>query len=374
MKGTQQIIVVESLANSGDGVGRIDGRVVFVPFSSPGDRLLVEITLNKKSFLKAKIVEILEAAPNRRLPRCPVFGQCGGCDWQHIAYKDQLFWKKTDLIGTLKKIGGFDELKNVEDVIPSPDEFHYRNRIQVQFENQRFFYFGKGSHRRVYIDHCPIASSAINEVLAAPQPGLKNGRWEIAETKQGVELFPVSKEGVSSLGFRQVNSSQNQKLVQKTVDFIAQRKLNRIYDLYCGQGNWARAIHQSQPQAHCTGIDINPINIKKAKAHETDRLKFRLGSAESLFQTLNERADLVILDPPRAGCEASLLEQMSGNNRPRFINYISCHPATLARDLKALSSYGWELMEVCPVDMFPQTSHLETWCMLRSATSATTAQ
>lgn len=365
MKGEQHQVVVESLANSGDGVGRIQNKVVFIPFSCPGDKLLVEITLSKKTFLKAKIIKILEPAAQRINPPCPVFGSCGGCDWQHLPYQEQLQWKQKNLTDVLSRIGQIDDLSVVDDIIPSPTEFHYRNRIQLNQNNDSYYFYAKESHTPVPIKQCLIASETINTFLKEQKPKKTKGKVEFAETPEGVKTYKVSKEGHSELGFRQINSAQNQKLIDQTVQVISQYSLKKIYDLYCGQGNWAIAISQTLPGIQCTGVDIDPTNICKAKHFESDNLKFILGAAEKVFSNPKQSADIVIIDPPRAGCDAKLLETINKSNIPYLI-YISCHPATLARDLKLLLAHQWELERITPVDMFPQTSHLETWCLLRS--------
>lgn len=369
MKGEQHQIVVTALANSGDGVGRLDQKVIFVPFSCPGDELLVEITENKKSFAKAKIVQILKASPQRVQPPCPVFGRCGGCDWQHIQYEVQSDWKRENLLRTLQNIGGVTDVSVVHAVAKSPDIYNYRNRIQVHHDDKGFYFNAKSSHQPVYIEQCLIASKAINDTLLNPRPfSLKDpGKSEIAETEKGVAVFPVDAHGVSILGFRQVNDKQNQVLVDKTVEIIKSHGLKNVYDLYCGQGNWTIAIQDQLPEVHCVGVESDPNNLAKAKSKAAGSTQFILGRAEKIYPVGNASPDLVILDPPRSGCDIELIMKLQ-NHPPRFLIYVSCHPATLARDLKILSSQGFGLVEVLPVDMFPQTAHLEVWCLLRSAT------
>lgn len=369
MKGEQKRIVIDSLANSGDGVGRIDQKVFFVPFSCPGDELVVEITEEKKSFAKAKIVQILKAAPTRVAPPCAVFGRCGGCDWQHIDYSVQLEWKKANLLRTLENIGGLEDLAVVQNVLASPSIYNYRNRIQVHHDAHGFFYNEKSSHRAVYIEQCPIASIPINEMMGKPRPfSLKDpGKSELAETETGVSAFPVHSRGASELGFRQVNDRQNQALIDKTIALIRENDIKMVYDLYCGQGNWTLAIQDQQPEVQCIGVESDPVNLEKAKTKANGSTQFVLGRSEKVYPIGNSTADLVIIDPPRSGCDVELIERLQ-KHKPRFLIYVSCHPATLARDLKILCTQGFSLGEVLPVDMFPQTAHLEVWCMLRSDT------
>lgn len=364
MKGEQHKVVVESLANSGDGVGRIQNKVVFIPFAAPGDELLVQITIDKKSFSKAKIIEILKPSDQRVEPPCPVFGRCGGCDWQHIDYPSQLYWKEENLRQTLAKIAKIQNLDLIKPIVPSTDQLGYRNRIQLQVDKKGFHYFSKGSHHPVHINECLLAGKEINSLLRE-KPPLSAGKVEIAKTANGPQFFKVGKNSETELGFRQVNDTQNQFLVEQCLRVIDEKNISRFYDLYCGQGNWAISINKKRPQIEGVGIDINPINIEKAKAFETSTLKFLEGSVEKLFPLQSQTADLVILDPPRAGCDSSVFESLK-QKRPTFLIYISCHPATLARDIYTLSQSGWRPTEIVPVDMFPQSAHLETWCLLRS--------
>ena len=136
-------------------------------------------------------------------------------------------------------------------------------------------------------------------------------------------------------------------------------------DNYCGQGNWSIAIHNSFPEVHCLGIESNPVSVGRAQDQAKPNLEFVLGKVENLYKQIEEKVDMVIIDPPRAGCSPEVLEALV-NNPPQYLVYISCHPGTLARDLKTLSTHNWTLKEVIPVDMFPQTSHLESWCLLHS--------
>jgi 23S rRNA (uracil1939-C5)-methyltransferase len=364
--GEQHSLIIDSLANSGDGVGRINDLVVFVPFTSPGDHVLVEITFKKKSFLKAKVIEITKNSIHRTQPLCPVFGQCGGCDWQHIPYEDQLLWKKKNLNDSLNKIGRLDSANLIDDVIPNSTPYFYRNRIQAHVEKSRFHFYEKNSHKKVEIHECPIASPLINQYLKSSASNLKSGKIELAEIDHKIKTFNVNSKGFSDLGFRQVNSEQNKTLIDLTLNFIKNNSIKSIADLYCGQGNWSIEINRSLPDVKCMGIDIDPINIKIAKKFENENLKFYLGSVEKIAREKMSQVDLVILDPPRSGCDLQLLDLISNLNISNLL-YISCHPATLARDLKILSELKWTISKIKPVDMFPQTAHLETWCLLHSA-------
>lgn len=368
MVGSIHELTIDSLANSGEGVGRIDGRVVFVPNASPQDFLKIKITFSKKTFLKAQIIEILKPSPFRIKPLCTFATECGGCDWQHISYEQQLVEKSQNLLQTLKKIGKLENIP-LEPIVPCSKPFGYRNRIQLQYDKNGFYYLKKGSHSPVYIDQCLIAEDLINknfEFCYNTAIEKKNkAKIELATVRGQIKTFSVDKHGNSSLGFRQVNDTQNDVLVEKTLETIASLKIKSLIDLYCGQGNWSLAVNKALPEVSCLGIESNPINIKKAQKHSHPMLRFLEGKVEEVYLNLNEQADLVIIDPPRAGCSPEVLDAII-KKKPKRLIYISCHPATLARDLQYLTKNSWTIDEILPVDMFPQTPHLETWSLLHS--------
>jgi tRNA/tmRNA/rRNA uracil-C5-methylase (TrmA/RlmC/RlmD family) len=367
-------LTIESLSNSGDGVARDQKRVVFVPFALPGERVEVEIIFEKKSFSKARLRQVLIPSPHRVSPRCPVFTRCGGCDWQNLAYEQQLHWKQRNLRETLQRIGGLHVDGKVAEIHPSPDIFFYRNRIQLNTDKDGYYYFAKESQVPVLVSECPIARPAINEWLhRTPQPPRVGTKIELAEMDDGkVSVFPVNKVGQSELGFRQVNDLQNQYLQQQLIDFVQEVKAQRLIDLYCGQGNWSLALAKNLPHLGCLGIDTNATSIRQAKSKAPSNCHFEAGDALDLLKNDQGRADVIVVDPPRAGCSPQVLEQLT-QRPPLWLVYISCHPATLARDLKVLVQGGWVLQRLQPIDMFPQTAHLECLTILQSANCAKTA-
>ena len=372
MVGTRHRLTVESLANSGDGVGHVQDQVVFIPFSCPGDDLEVEITEKKKRFLKAKIHQILRPSPQRIPAPCEYFQLCGGCTWQHINYQEQLKWKQHQLVETLKRLGKINN-PPVASIIACDQPFHYRNRIQLQVTPKGFAYRKKESHDFVTIKKCLIADEKINQHLTPIFASLdqSHGKVELATMGERVETFKVHSKGQSELGFRQVNSQQNQNLVNLTVDVVKKYNIRSIVDLYCGQGNWSHVISQSVTEAYCLGIDSNPININIANENKSDNCEFLLGKVEDQYKSLAPGEQLVVVDPPRAGCTPSVINAIT-ERKPEWLIYMSCHPATLSRDLQNFVQKGWELEKIVPLDMFPQTAHLECWTLLRGGTRLNT--
>ncbi len=362
-------LTIDSLANSGDGVGRLNDKVVFVPFALPGEEIEAEILQDKKTFAKAKVCKIVKASKDRIAPECPVFGRCGGCDWQNLKYDQQLVWKQQHLVDVLKKIAKIEPGEWLQPIQPAPSLFNYRNRIQLHTDRKGVFYFAKSSQQPVYIDQCPIATESINHWLLTNKNKLtkQKTKIELAEMDDGsVKTFKVDKKGHSELGFRQVNSEQNQFICQEIIAHVQHHQISTVDDLYCGQGNWSLSLAEACPKIHCRGIDNNPVNIKKAQARAPENCEFQLGDASELIEDELPKRDLFIIDPPRAGCSIEVIEKLS-HNPPPWLVYISCHPATMARDLKLLLDSGWSVKTMIPVDMFPQTSHLECLTILQGA-------
>ena len=211
----------------------------------------------------------------------------------------------------------------------------------------------------------------MKDILQQVKQKKRKGRLEIASFSDRVDYFAADKNSKSDLGFRQVNTLQNLELKKKVIDIVRENKVDKVVDLYCGQGNWAFALSEELPHLEILGIDSNPINIEKAREKAKNCVNppsFLLGKAEKLYSS--QEGSLIILDPPRAGCSPRLLETLKTES-PQWLIYISCHPATMARDLKSLKT-KYELVEVQPMDMFPQTAHLECLTLLRSASQVNT--
>ena len=368
----QHKVVVESLANSGDGVGRINEKVVFIPYACPGDELLIELTTNKKTFAKAKIVEILNPSEDRIIPECQFFGDCGGCDWQHINYKTQTHWKVENLKQSLTRIGKIEVSHLIQPIQESPKKLEYRNRIQLNSEKHKYFYYQKNSNKKCYIDQCLLADPLINNYLKENQGSDKKQKNEYALMNDHVDVFYVSERGQSDLGFRQVNDQQNLWIQKKVLEWLEDKAIKNVLDLYCGQGNWALEISKNFESIQCLGIDNNSINIDIADQQSNKNCHFKLGDSAIEITRLDEHFDLTIIDPPRAGCSPEFIENFK-NLSTDYLIYISCDPATLARDLGQLLQSGWDLESIHPIDMFPQTAHLECLCFLHSAKTPKTA-
>ena len=354
-------LVIESLTNSGDGLGRQDKRVVFVPYTAPGDKVRIKITQRKKTFAIAEIVELIEPSPDRVDAPCQYFRQCGGCDWQHIPYAIQLQAKFDQLQDTLQRIGMLDQLP-IEPVLASKQHYAYRNRIQGEIRNGAFHYKRRRSDQSIAIARCEIAEDAINEFLTSNLTKTVQGRVELSVTEGTVCVLPVQDNNSTELGFRQVNTAVGDALTGLILENIDSDHYERIIDLYCGRGHWTNQIAQQHPQTQVIGVDSSADNIdiarQVAKHDGHKNTLFHHADVQRTLKKLKLANSVCIVDPPRSGLDASVIDHLLAEPCQRLI-YVSCHPATLARDLKKLTEYHYVIKHMQPLDMFPQTAHLE---------------
>jgi tRNA/tmRNA/rRNA uracil-C5-methylase (TrmA/RlmC/RlmD family) len=363
---------IHDIAFGGEGVGRIGEFVVFVPFVMAGETVQAEITELKKSFARARLVSVLKPSPLRVEPRCPYFGTCGGCQYQHISYGEQLRIKQKQITDLFQRIGNIPSAL-IDPVVPCPREYEYRNRIMIRTQwNKRKQGLEIGFIRQdcnwvVDIDHCPISepelTEQIKEVRANPPP--KGG------LKVVLRKYPEGWE-VPRDSFFQNNFFLLPKLVEGVRDALVQSKSRYLIDLYCGVGFFGiECAHQVEA---VLGVELDKKAIFAARNNAARRglknIEFLIGRADELLPSVIEKfpaqETTLLIDPPRTGCAPEAIELMKGT-KPSQILYVSCHPATLARDLRLLCEGGlYELKRVQPFDMFPQTQHVECIADLRA--------
>jgi len=419
---------IESVAYKGYGVARIDGKVVFVPYTMTGDEAWIEITEEKKTYSTARLNEIIKPSPGRVNPPCPYFGSCGGCQWQHIDYSIQVEQKKEILGETLKRLGGLKEIPSIT-VTPSPKPYDYRVRVQLKVKAKAMGYYQERSHRIVDIDHCPISHPLVNQIIRKLREALETlSRMEEIEInvspeegrgvllfhphsydqraeyfmkellrsqpmlkgiaitrKDGFRLFgdptlnftiPRSQERekrdlnlrISPGSFFQVNPEQNQRLVQTVLQFSEVDQEGRVIDLYAGAGNLTLSLAMEAREV--LGIEENRMAFEDAQFNaERNGIKnghFIQGRVEDVFlDWKREPPDLIVLDPPRTGCK-TILDQVV-RLKPKKIIYVSCEPTTFARDLGLFSERGYSLQRLSLIDIFPQTYHMETVGLLQQS-------
>jgi len=348
-------IRIEKLVHGGEGIGDVDGMRIFVPYSAPGDVLEIEISEEHRSWGRARIISIVEPAPCRFEPRCPVFGKCGGCQWQHISYETQLEWKREILKESLERIG---KVKNpdVLDTLPSPEQWHYRNRIQLHVDSKgRAGFYRPKSKEVVEFEQCFIADERLNRKL-------NDMRDELKGRDRGIALR--LEDGPS---FSQINSGQNERLKKTLVDWLTELPHNVVLELYAGAGNFTFEIAKVAERVVASDVDGRAIEFARRcqaemNVHNVEFVRVPSGRAA---RRLQGECDAVVLDPPRKGCAEAIPDIV--RLEPRSILYVSCDPATLARDVHELAGHGYNLVRSLPVDMFPQTYHVESVTLLQQA-------
>lgn len=377
-------VTIEKLTNLGHGIARVDGWVVMVPFGLPGEKVRVRVHRNHKNYSEADLMEVLEPAPQRVEARCPLFGNCGGCQYQNLAYEEQLTWKRQQVAELLKHMARIEH--SVEPVIASPRQFEYRSKITPHFAQPRDGKIGEigfladsSRHRIVDVPRCDIAMPELNEALATTRAEVrahasryKRGATLLLRASQGKVLTQSSDIAVETVDgvrfeFQAGDFFQNNPFILPAfVQHVAQEARTSgarfLLDAYCGSGLFALTCVKHFE--HVAGIEISESAVMKARHNAeingiTNAL-FTAGSAEHLFaKAIHPAAETaVIVDPPRAGCGDSFLDQLFTFG-PRAVVYVSCNPATQMRDLVKFTEAGYELRKVQPFDLFPQTRHLE---------------
>ncbi|MCB0370236.1 MAG: class I SAM-dependent RNA methyltransferase [Bdellovibrionales bacterium] len=366
-------VQIEKMANEGKGLARYQKQVVFVPLSAPGDFLKVKIVKINKNFLEAEIVEIIQPSQLRITPPCGYYSQCGGCNFQHIKYEEQLKLKTQLVKETLSKFLKTDELPFKESVA-SPKPFHYRNRVQLHSENGEFGFYKRQSHQLLPITECLIAEEELNSYLKQLKhdtPNFKNDRIELFldKTLSANHRYLSEKSNVGL--FSQVNRFQNAHLIKAVIDNYNQLKSPVIFDLFAGSGNFTFPLQKTNSAAKIYGVELSSALVKQAKSEITadhsinKNISFIESSVERFLQQYKIGPDdFILLDPPRTGCHPEVMYQL-GSSKKNQIVYISCNYITLARDLAVLqqTAQNWKLalniQKIQCFDMFPQTDHIE---------------
>lgn len=351
-------LTIEKLVAGGAGVAFVDGRPIFIPGTVPGDRVRCRVVKDHRSYVQAEVEALLAPGADRAPPRCPVFGVCGGCQWQHVHYEAQCLWKQRILVEQLRRIAKIPAPR-VEPTIPASSPWHYRSRIQLQRSATGLVgFYRAGSHDVVEFDRCDIADATINAKLAAAKEQLRT-------TGQGRH---VRSDGVT--GFAQVHPAQNLRLQQCVADGVAAHGGGVLLELYCGNGNLTMPM--AAVAKSIVAIDDHAASIRQASAlakqQQMMHVTFHCTSAEQYVHRelptsagMTARFDGIILDPPRRGAPEVL--NAIAQRKPQWIGYVSCDPATLARDVRTLITAGFRHELTQPIDMFPQTHHIEsvTW-------------
>jgi 23S rRNA (uracil1939-C5)-methyltransferase len=402
----EQEILLTTLVYGGEAMGRLeDGRAVFVPFGLPGERIRIRLTEEKRGFARGELLEILVVSPYRIIPRCKHFGICGGCHYQNLPYEEQKKLKKEILSDQLTRIGGIEN-PPVGDTSASPSPWNYRNHVQFHLtEEGKLGYVGAGTSFAkgiISITECHLPESAINmlwpQLEFEPQTNVERVSLRVGEENElmlilesnspespEVEIeaeisvahvfeenavvmagndyivIPVSGRNfrVSAPSFFQVNTPMAEKMVKHLLTCLPVSSSTILLDLYCGVGLFSaflapkcgRVIGVESSHSACEDFSINLDEFENVELYE--------GLAEEVIPNLEAKPDIILVDPPRTGLEKHVVDGILKLD-PQVIAYVSCDPSTLARDAKRLIEGKYQLKQVTPFDLFPQTYHIES--------------
>jgi 23S rRNA (uracil1939-C5)-methyltransferase len=459
-KGQVIDLEIEKIAFGGNGLGRYEGRVVFVPGTMPGDKVKAAFTKIKDDFAEADLVEVVQKSPDRIEPKCKFFDKCGGCQFQFMPYEMQLQIKKQQVIDSFERIG---KLKNppVAEIIGCDQQYYYRNKMEFSFGYDEAMKFAVGMHlpgRRYDIldlTECFLESDfsakivniirefigvtkwppfkysigegflqslyiregkrtnevMINLVTSDDMPSdfdekmeelvkiLSELRDEVNPAKKITSIYwtkVISRRGVPKQkretllygkrtlteklalkngdeltfeilpqAFFQVNTFQAEILYNQVADFALKKSHGTVFDLFCGTGTIGLFLAKHVEQVFGVELILDAVRTARENAqfNKIFNIDFLVGDVDKILHQLKDRPSLIVVDPPRAGLTKGMIGKLNDFDAKTII-YVSCNPATLARDCNLLSEYGYKVGEIVPVDMFPNSYHIECVCLL----------
>ncbi|MDZ4771398.1 MAG: class I SAM-dependent RNA methyltransferase [Chloroflexota bacterium] len=387
-------LTLDRPAHGGYCIGRHDGKAILVRFGLPGERVRARITQDKKRFAFAETVEVLEASPHRVTPGCRYFGTCGGCHWQHAAYNETLAIKQAVVVEQFARVGGMPDAP-ILPTLPTSDHYGYRVHVTMHgTPNGALGFVSVDSRRAIPIEACPIARPDVNDALdVIARRGMLHApgsrlRVQVGDVPPFVtarmvkpdddepdddavaQIYDNSESGTPFVTYRiggrtfrcsagaffQVNLAGAAILIDEVLARLALTGSETVLDLYSGGGLFSAFL--SEHAGAVIAVESAPLAVADAKVNLLDcpNVEMRVGRVEDMLTDL--LVDAAVVDPPRAGMKPEALSALIAAS-PRRIAYVSCDPATLARDAKALVAAGYTLTDVQPVDMFPQTYHVE---------------
>jgi 23S rRNA (uracil1939-C5)-methyltransferase len=374
---------IDALAAGGDGVGRdADGRVVFVPFAAPGDRLRVRVVESHPRFARGEIEAVVEPGASRVEPVCGVFGRCGGCSWQHVAYAEQVAAKRAILADALARIGGL-EVPPV-DFVASPEPYRYRGRARLLVVGGRAGFRERRSHALCAVTTCPLLAPPLDAALAALRPDA-DGEWELAlgsdGTARAADLGSDPESGrvaieavgerieISAGVFAQANALLYDALARCVVDAAGAGR--EALELFAGAGFFTLALARRFERLAAVESDARAVadlgrNLGAAGLRHVRVIEARSEVVLADLQALRLAPEVIVLDPPRGGVGAAASRDLARSAARRVV-HVSCDPATLARDLRELVQRGFALERAVGFDLFPQTPHVEAVAVLSRA-------
>lgn len=397
----EETVTLDSFAYGGECFGRLpDGKATFVPFAMPGEKVRIQLTEEKRGFSRGQLLEVLEPAPERIQARCPHFGVCGGCHYQHMPYKAQVHAKADIVRDQLQRIGKLNNPR-VQPTVGSPTPWNYRNYVQFHLTGGGQLGFVDIDQNLMPISECHLPDEALNvlwpQLDIAEIPGLNRislrmGTDDLMVVLESRDPEPVEMEldlpvsvvhsgpggtlvlagddhiqievlkrpfHVSAESFFQVNTLMAEKMVNHLLENLKLKPQDTLVDAYCGVGLFSAFL--APKVARLIGIETSPSACEDfvSNLDEFENVELYEASVEDVLPALEQNPDILVADPPRAGLGRPTLEAIQILS-PRMITYISCDPATLGRDARFLTEMGYQLRQITPFDFFPQTYHIES--------------
>lgn len=409
---------IEGISHNGEGVARNEGKVIFVPYAIPGEIVQADIVEVKKNYSRSLLKKVIKQSPDRIEPKCPYYYKCGGCSYQHINYNQQLLFKKDITLETINRIGGIET--TVLDAIGMQEPWNYRNKVLLHIsdshDGKKMGFYSYHSKQLIEIDSCPLLLPKLNRIISLIKDMLPQIHLEgdgsimlrqsnysnqmmlefincfadqeiINKLSQKVDSIYENRNSKTKLlagqrlikekagkcyfllgvdDFFQVNAKQTEIMIETVSQFLNIERKNRLLDAYCGAGMFA--LNVADNVMSVLGIDANFSAIKNARKNaELNGIvncQFISGFCEDILSDKKTSFDRIIVDPPRTGLKLKVISSLI-ESYPHIITYVSCNPATLARDLKQFVLNEYRVLTVQPIDMFPQTSHIENIVLLQ---------
>lgn len=398
---------IERLDHQGRGITYINGKIAFVKDTLPGEEIELKIIKENSKLIEAEPTSFLKESQLRVKELCPYYKECGGCNLLHMSYEEQIKYKQSKIVDVMKKYADINS-EVIKQIVPCDRQFHYRNKVTLKVK-EKLGYFKEKTYELIPIKKCLLVNDKINEIIK-----ILNGYTDLSSIKEvviksftdketmliiylqedeinenlldylsrhvdNIIVYDNNKKMIKRIGkgniiaklkekqfkigansFFQVNMDQTLKIYDKIADYLSKIEDSTVLDLYCGVGSIG--LYSVSNYAKLIGVEIVPEAIENAKTNaelnSMGNTKFLVGDTKTILMHSNYKADTIIVDPPRAGLDKSVIEDIKKIN-PNMLIYLSCDPITLARDLKLLSDL-YDVEELIPYDMFPNTHHVET--------------
>jgi len=386
-----KIIKIEKLAYGGKGIGRLEGKICFVENALPGETVEIEILNDKKNFIEARAIKIETPSPERETPPCPYYGSCGGCQYQHMSYAEELRWKEIQIRESLQK-----QLQLPDDcfqpIVASSSPYHYRNHLTLHHTPHGALGFvNEDNESAVAIESCLIAKKELNDWLKTRKPESENqtkdyhpritvrigaGEKVITSAEDTFFNIPLGNTRVRthSRCFFQNNLEMTLKMAEKIYNLYESARPEQFWDLYAGVGTFTIMVNPRRAltlcvESHPSAVEALEMNLKNAGLAAEIAPEPVEDCIEDILEENRKGPILALLDPPRTGLDPIVTRALSSGKGPDIIAYISCHMGALGRDLRVLTEQAYQIDSVQAFDMFPRTKHIETLVVLRRKTN-----